>query len=172
MQVEMREQILKWAALLMSNIPSRLRSGFDIKMALEGYVIALEDTDFIESDLKVAVDDCIAGRPTPYDWCPQPAVVRQLVRDARARRVNANVLRPQHAQDVLALIQHLDEFQDYEERKRMSAKADKLIADLVANTDARKVFNWAEFLTRRQPPDLTGEVRVPDLKYLQSEGEA
>lgn len=93
MNSEKKAEILKLAAMLMSNLPCRLPSGYDIQMAMEGYAMALEDCDL--GDISAVVASCIKGVPVKYDWCPQPAVVAQLARDAKARRVNHN---PEHVE--------------------------------------------------------------------------
>ena len=59
-------------------------------MAMEGYAIALEDCDL--GDISAAVAACIKGVPEKYGWCPQPAVIAQLARDAKARRDNSGML--------------------------------------------------------------------------------
>ena len=75
------------ASFLMSNLPSQLPSGIDIKMALEGYWTACRDCDI--DDVKFVINECVKGVPVEYDWAPQPAVVARLCRDRQARRTNA-----------------------------------------------------------------------------------
>lgn len=72
----------------MSNLPCRLPSGYDIQMAMQGYVIALEDCEV--DDVAEVVKACIKGVPEKYEWCPQPAIVAQLARDRAARREHEN----------------------------------------------------------------------------------
>ncbi len=81
----MRKEILEWAARLMSALPSKLPSGFDIQLTLEAYVMACEGCGLVR-DLQEAVERCIKGVPVLYEWAPQPAELGVLVRDARARR--------------------------------------------------------------------------------------
>ena len=71
----------------MSSLPCRLPSGVDLKLALEGYSIALEDSEQV--DLEEAVRRCIRGIPDKLDWAPSAPELAQLTRDARARREDA-----------------------------------------------------------------------------------
>jgi hypothetical protein len=66
-----------------------LPSGVDLKLALEGYYIALEDCDI--NDLKSAVNRCIKGQED-LKWAPSAPELAQLVRDAKARRDNSGML--------------------------------------------------------------------------------
>ena len=68
----------------------RLPSGIDLKLALEGYAIALEDCDVI--DIQAAVNRCIKGVPIAYKWAPSAPELAQLARDAKARRDNSGLL--------------------------------------------------------------------------------
>lgn len=74
--------------LLSSGIPVRLEDGIGIKLKIEAYCIALEDVDL--DDLGKVVHQCIIGDPKKYEWCPQPAEIRQLCRDRQAVRENAD----------------------------------------------------------------------------------
>lgn len=80
----MKTEILKWVTLLLSSLPCRLPSGIDLKLALEGYAIALEGCDLV--DLETAVKRCIKGVPERYQWAPSAPELAQLARDAKARR--------------------------------------------------------------------------------------
>ncbi len=71
----------------MSSLPCRLPSGVDLKLALEGYSIALEDCEQV--DLESAVKRCIKGVPDKLKWAPSAPELAQLARDAGARREDA-----------------------------------------------------------------------------------
>lgn len=138
---------MKWSSMLLSNRPCRLPSGYDTQMLLEGYVIALDDSDYIAEDLRVAVTQVIKGVPEFFKWAPGPPEFAQLVRDAAARRL--------HDGDILEeriLAPEICEPED-EERIRMKEKADKLVAEIVAASDPSKPFIMTELLARRQPAD-------------------
>ena len=85
----MKTEKLKWVALLVSSLPIRLPSGIDLKLALEGYGIALEDCEL--QDIEAAVHRCIKGVPIAYKWCPAAPELRQLAKDAQARREHPHV---------------------------------------------------------------------------------
>lgn len=85
-----KAEIVQLVSLLMSSLPCRLPSGVDLKLALEGYAIALEDCNI--SDLKSAVTRCIKGVPDKLQWAPSAPELAQLVRDAKARRDNSGML--------------------------------------------------------------------------------
>ncbi len=84
----MKKEIVKWVSLLMSSLPCRLPSGVDIKLALEGYAIALEGCDM--GDLEAVVKDCIKGK-YKLKWAPAAPELAQLVRDEKARRLHPPV---------------------------------------------------------------------------------
>jgi hypothetical protein len=88
-----KSEIVKLVSLLMSSLPCRLPSGVDIKLALEGYAIALEDCE--RADLEEAVRRCIRGVPEKMKWAPSAPELAQLVRDARARRLDAAKPKPE-----------------------------------------------------------------------------
>jgi hypothetical protein len=120
-------------------------SGIDIKLALKGYCDALAECDI--GDLDEVVKECVTGVPKKYQWAPDAATVRQLCRDKQMQRKNEGRSKTEAPKPTD------DDPPSEDEYDRMRVKAEKLVSELVADSDARKPHSWAKFLTGRQPAD-------------------
>ena len=135
---EKKAEIVKLVTLLVSSLPMRLPSETDIRLALEGYAIALEDCEIV--DLRSAVLRCIKGEPEKLKFAPSAPELNQLVRDAKARRENSGRLEP--PKPVYSA--HERDLPTDDARKRMAAKAAKLMDELSPS------ISWDEWKRQRK----------------------
>ena len=113
-----------------------------IRAALVAYQEALTGVDIF--DLRTVVGNILNAKPALRKWAPSAPELVQMCRDEKARRENP---------PSVSQIEPPEDFPDDDESERMKFKADVLVAALVATTDAKKRFNIAKLLVRRQPAD-------------------
>ena len=112
-----------------------------IRAALIAYQEALTDVNIF--DLRTVVQNILSAKPL-RKWSPSAPELVQMCRDEKARRENPPSVPQIEPPDILP---------GDDEYARMKAKADKLVAELVAATDVKKTISLAQMLARRQPAD-------------------
>ena len=129
--MNLKDEILKRASYLLSNLPCQLKSGYDIKMTLAGYVQALEGCEL--QDIDTALSECIKGVPVLHKWAPTPPEFHLLVRDAAAKRVSGATTGQTALGDVLD--KELADMPTDPAYKRMVAKAKKAVKGIASSRD-------------------------------------